>query len=72
MKSKSFVLMLSGLLLLIGIIGVVYLKSNQDNTLPENLHRQFKCDRVTKEALTTDKYCNDYNLYKRDHKAGVI
>ena len=63
---------LLGLLSLIIIIGVVYFKSHQDNTLPANLREQFRCDRITKEALSTDKYCNDYNLYKKDRAAGII
>ncbi|HSW37695.1 MAG TPA: hypothetical protein VLG37_05005 [Candidatus Saccharimonadales bacterium] len=72
MKNKGFIYILVGLLLLIGIVSVAYFKSHQDNTLPDDLRKQFRCDRITNEALSTDRYCNDYNLYKKDHAAGII
>ncbi|HYF97105.1 MAG TPA: hypothetical protein VD947_03660 [Patescibacteria group bacterium] len=51
--------------------------TNQDagaleDRLPSHLYKEFRCNRTTKEALSTDKYCNNYDLYKRDHAAGII
>jgi hypothetical protein len=72
MKNRGFVFILLGLIFLISIIGVIYFKSHEDNALPAKLREQFRCDRMTKEALSTDKYCNDYDLYKKDRAAGII
>lgn len=44
----------------------------ESNKLPTDLYKEFRCDRKTKEALSTDKYCNDYELYKKDHATGII
>lgn len=72
MKIKWFIFILSSLLLLIAITSALNLKSYQSNSLPKELYNQFRCDRISKETLSTDKYCNDYNLYKKDHAAGRI
>lgn len=40
--------------------------------LPADLRKKFRCDRITLDWLPTDKYCQDYELYKRDHAAGLI
>ncbi|MDB5164669.1 MAG: hypothetical protein JWL89_295 [Candidatus Saccharibacteria bacterium] len=72
MISKGFILVLLSTLLLIAITGTIYVRSHQSNALPTDLYKQFRCDRMTLEALSTDQYCNDYNLYKKDHTAGRI
>lgn len=72
MKNKAFLLILTVLLLLIGITTVVFLRSRQNNELPANLYKQFKCDNPIDEGFSTHKYCNDYDLYKKDHAAGII
>jgi hypothetical protein len=72
MKNKGFLVTLVGLLLLIAMTGTVYWKSHLSNELPADLYKQLRCDRVTDEFLTSDKYCHDYSLYKKDHAAGII
>ena len=57
---------------LIGAGCLIFYKIHHKDPLPSNLYKQFTCDRVIQNALATDVYCNDYDLYKKDHAAGKI
>jgi hypothetical protein len=74
---KHIKLLIISITLIIVAVSVIFYFNNQNNSLlnsklPENLFNQFGCGRNTLDLRGTDKYCYDYNLYKKDHAAGLI
>jgi len=71
MRNRKVLLAILAIILIGGAI-ILYFVHHQKRRLPDNLYNQFRCGRSTLEYLSTDKYCDDYDLYKKDHAAGII
>lgn len=72
MKRKRIVLTLLTAIVLAGSALLLFAKNNQSNILPQDLYNKFECGRLTLDERETDKYCENYKLYKKDHSAGKI
>ena len=74
MKHKTVYLFMIAIVCVLAAVLFVYFQNNQtkNNMLPSELREQLSCDRLTLDMKSTDKYCNDYKLYKKDHAAGKI
>lgn len=59
-------------ILVLIITGCIAYLRDKNPMSKEEMQQQFKCHRKTMDIQATDKYCADYELYKRDHAAGII
>jgi len=64
-------MIICALLAVIAVLGVIA-ANEKTNSLPAGLSEKFGCDRITLDARSTDKYCGNYELYKKDKAAGLI
>lgn len=74
-KRRVVLISIVGVILVLVFVYILLLlnaRIYESNRLPDNLRKQFRCDRITADWLPTDKYCDNYKLYERDHAAGKI
>jgi hypothetical protein len=71
-RKKAVILFVIMLGLVVGSIVFLRIQSYQNKKLPDELFKKFDCGRKTLDLRFTDKYCTDYELYKKDQAAGNI
>lgn len=63
--SKKILIIAS--LCLIATAGIIFFTQSKDGNLSDNdIKKMFKCNRKTKEYLSTDKYCQNPDLYRQE------
>ncbi len=75
MKHKRLILVAVILLLSVSLAATLLIAQKQSAKgylSPEEVREKFFCDRMTLDIRPTDGYCNNYELYKKDHDAGII
>jgi hypothetical protein len=71
MKREQTLFALAAIIILAATI-FLFSKKNQNSDLPPDIYHKLGCDRLTQELRSTDIYCHDYQLYKKDHAAGKV
>lgn len=71
-RNKLVLVIMLSLCMIMGGILFFFLDLSDKKTLPDDLYDKFGCGRTTLDARYTDKYCYDYEFYKKDHAAGKI
>lgn len=69
MNKKTSLIVIALIVVMVVIFASIFFYKNNSYPSDSEIRKKFKCDRMTKEYLSTDIYCDNPELYRQDLKA---